>query len=47
MKTAIAYYTRFGHTTTVARTLQEKLGAEVHRIEEIKQRGYLGVDRRI
>jgi len=40
VKTAIAYYTRFGHTTLVARTLQEKLGADLHRIEETKQRGF-------
>ncbi len=43
MKTAIVFYTRFGHTTTVARTLQEKLGGDLYRIEEKKQRGYPGM----
>jgi flavorubredoxin len=41
MKTVVVYYTRFGHTTKVAEALARDLGAEVRRIEEVKQRSFM------
>ena len=45
MKAAVAYYSRYGHTATVAEALARELGAETRRIEETKQRGFLGMGR--
>lgn len=41
MKAAVVYYSRYGHTTKVAEALAQALGAEMRRIEEKKQRGFL------
>lgn len=43
MKAAVVYYSRYGHTAKVAETLAQALGAETRRIEEKKQRGFLGM----
>ena len=43
MKAAVVYYSRYGHTATVAEALARELGAETRRIEETKQRGFLGM----
>ena len=45
MKAAVVYYSRYGHTTKVAEALAQALGAETRRIEETKQRGFLGMGR--
>lgn len=45
MKAAVVYYSRYGHTTKVAEALAQELGAETRRIEETKQRGFLGMGR--
>jgi len=41
MKAAVVCYSRFGHTTKVAEALAQELGAEVRRIEEVKQRSFM------
>ena len=45
VKAAVVYYSRYGHTTKVAGALAQQLGAEVRRIEETEQRGFLGMGR--
>jgi len=40
MKAVVVYYTRFGHTTTVAETIAQELAAELRRIETSKKHGY-------
>jgi len=43
MKTAVVYYTRFGHTAKVAEAMAESLGAEKRRIEPVKEYGFFGM----
>jgi len=43
MKAVVVYYSRFGHMAKVAEALAQELGAEVRRIEETKQRSFLGM----
>ena len=43
MKAAVVYYSRFGHTAKVAEALAQNLGAEVRRIEELKQRSFVAM----
>jgi multimeric flavodoxin WrbA len=41
MKSVVVCYSRFGHTAKVAEALARELGAEVRRIEEVKQRSFM------
>jgi len=41
MKAVVVCYSRFGHTAKVAEALAQELGAEVRRIEEVKQRSFM------
>jgi len=43
VKSAVVYYSRFGHTAKVAAALAQELGAEVRSIEETRRRGYPGM----
>ncbi len=40
MKTVVAYYTRFGHNTTIAEAMADALGAELRRLETPRRYGY-------
>lgn len=41
MKTAVVYYTRFGHNTIIAGELARQMEAELHRIQTRRQYGFL------
>ncbi|MEO0078309.1 MAG: hypothetical protein ABIK86_04835 [candidate division WOR-3 bacterium] len=43
MKTCVVCYSRFGHTAVVARALARELGAELRRIESVRQHGFMGM----
>ncbi len=40
MRAAVVYYTRFGHTRTLAEQLAQELGAELRQIQAKREHGY-------
>jgi flavorubredoxin len=43
MKTVVVYYSRFGTTRTIATALAEELGAEVRKIQAVRECGFMGM----